>query len=201
MFKTGDTLICDQYREIIKIERRYFLCNEDTIFSDEIHSRITNEGTFFHVDDIFLKKIINGKLSIFSGIKDEIVYEDVSNAFDDPVFQYVRKSTPVLYYSFDNVEFAKYNTLFPNPLLVDSIKENYEAYKFYRKYKTTQIAGMISTSAFAIPLIIGLTKSNKIKDVIPYAVISGSGIMACICITVSLPEKLFSKAVACYNME
>ncbi len=79
MFKTGDTLICDQYREIIKIERRYFLCNEDTIFSDEIHSRITNEGTFFHVDDIFLKKIINGKLSIFSGIKDEIVYEDVSN--------------------------------------------------------------------------------------------------------------------------
>ena len=99
------------------------------------------------------------------------------------------------------MEFAKYNTLFPNPLLVDSIKENYEAYKFYRKYKTTQIAGMISTSAFAIPLIIGLTKSNKIKDVIPYAVISGSGIMACICITVSLPEKLFSKAVACYNME
>lgn len=201
VLNTDDTLICNHFREILKIEQRYFLCNEDTIFPDEIYSRINNEGKFRFVDDMFLKKTINGKLSFFTGIKDEIVWEDVRNGFDDPDFQYIKKRTPSLYYTFDDVKFIKYNSWGPNRLLVDRFKDNYEAYKYYRKSRTTQISAMLSANAFVIPLIIGLLKSDNRKGTIPYVILSGTGVLACTCITVSIPQKLFKRAVACYNTE
>lgn len=124
VLKTGDTLICYRFREVLDFEQRLYVCDEDTVYPKEIHSRMNGNDTFYYADDVFLKKNINGRVSFFTGIKEEIVLEDVSNVFDDPVFQYVKQRNPVLYYSFDNMNYIKYRSIGPNRLLVDSLKEN-----------------------------------------------------------------------------
>lgn len=201
ILKNGDTLICDQYREVLEIEQRSYLCDGDTVYPEEICSRMNEKDTFYYADDAFLKKTINGRLSFFSGIKEEIVWEDVSNSFDDPVFQYVKKRNPVLYYSFDNMNYIKYRSIGLNRPLVDSLKENVEAYKYYRNHRITQLSGIISANVFVIPLLIGLVKYHDTENVKPFIITSVSGMLASVCITVSIPKRLFNIAIACYNSQ
>ncbi len=175
--------------------------DNDTVYPDEIYSRISEKDTFYYADDAFLKKTINARLSFFSGLKEEIVWEDVGNNLNYVHFQYEKKREPVLYYSFDNIEFTKYRSLGLNRQLVDKIKENTKAYNYYRSYRFTEISGIISSTAFVIPLITGLVKHNDFDRVKPYIFTSVSGMLASIFITVGIPKRLFNKAIVSYNSD
>jgi hypothetical protein len=200
VLKAGDTLICDHYREVLDIEQRLYLCDGDTVYPEEIRSRMNEKDTFYYADNAFLKKNINGRLSFFDGIKEEIVWEDISNSFNDPVFQYVKKRNPVLYYSFDDINYYKYKSIGPNRLLADSLKENAKAFKYYRNHRITKLTGFISANAFVVPLLIGLLKYND-ERAKPFIIMSASGMLASVCITVSIPKRLFNKAITCYNSQ
>lgn len=67
--------------------------DNDTVYPDEIYSRISEKDTFYYADDAFLKKTINARLSFFSGLKEEIVWEDVGNNLNYVHFQYEKKES------------------------------------------------------------------------------------------------------------
>lgn len=197
--KTGDTLLCEHFIEVLKTEERYFLCNEDTIYPQQIYSRKNQNGTFPYIDEVFLQKTISGRLSFYTGIKDEFVWEEISKGFRDPDLNYIRKKTNVLYYSFDSVTFSMYNHLRRNRLLADNLKENAKAFSYYRRHRSIHFIGAISANAFAVPLLLGLLKYPNDKRMVPLTITGAAGILLSTCITVTVPGKLINKAVACYN--
>ena len=96
-----------------------------------------------------------------------------------------KKSCFVLF--FDDINYYKYKSIGPNRLLADSLKENAKAFKYYRNHRITKLTGFISANAFVVPLLIGLLKYND-ERAKPFIIMSASGMLASVCITVSIPK-------------
>lgn len=200
ILNSGDTVNCDQYRELYMFEKRIFLCNGDTIHPNQIYSKTNENGTFRNIDATYLKKMITGRVSFYTGIKEEIIFKNFSEGFDAPSdYHYKQEKTPVMYYTFDDIVFTKYNSMGRNSLLVKNFKENKMAYRYYRRSRATLILSSFSAIGFLVPFTIGLVKYDRNTNVLPFIYTSAAFTTISTGIALVLPTRLFKKAISCYN--
>lgn len=199
LLNSGKKLDCTTLIEKISYTNRLFLCNSDTIYPSEIRAKINPTGYFIFVDNTFLKRTISGKLSFYTGVKEEIVMEDIGYGFGPPILVHKKKESNKTYYTLDSTSFTEYKLFGRNIQLVNEIKKNSLAYSFYKGYRITQLLSIFSVFTFIIPVIKGLSKHGINTKLTPYAVISFSGITVFTTFHVIVPKKLFKKAIDSYN--
>ncbi|MBN1603710.1 MAG: hypothetical protein JW915_19010 [Chitinispirillaceae bacterium] len=200
--KNGEILSCTKFELKLTPEKRFYLCDGVTIYPEKIKSIQNSDGYFIYFDYSFLKRECVGKLSLYSGEKKSLDYETIDNGMREyPAFDYVENTTRVNYYTFDDSLFFRYYNLGPNEELTGSLKSNPASFRYYKAAVTVKWLSGISQLGFVLPVILGFDKLVDKKKSIPLLVIGCSGLVTSSVISSKIPNNLFSKAVATYNLK
>jgi hypothetical protein len=199
LLTSGDTIECSTIKQVFTSQLLCYLCNSDTIKTENIRGMTDTAGYHPYLQNAFLSIMTDGKVSIYSG---NIPSLEISNATGiksglsvEPVFH------KKVFYTFDDFTFYEFKSFGSNNPLERELKLCPDASEYYTGYRLFSVASIAFLGTSIIPLIGGLfaLSDHSTENGVTLLITSGVGITVSTVMYGVIGKRFFNRSIEIFN--